>query len=548
MTTCYTQVPTQSSGQQAGGGTPPEILRSISECTGIVPFIQSSEGCFCENENWDAKDKPDVKVVADIEFELDLYNCTMVAAMGCLEINLNEELLDRDVGGVENMQKHKGMRLPVHPVWVLLLCVPLFASQLLLLCLMELDAKFQEPIYKPGSDAKSTLLAKVLLVAILQVMMFQEVQETLKALVFLLNPTTWTDVIRKYPHRMNFDGVPAAAKGLCTQFRWIWSWPCLFLPSFAAILFKMGVAYLVTVESVSVILQCDQAQHAIFNALALTFVADLDVVVWGVLKGIFRLQLRSAFQQPDSGNFRFYATPTEKMGPCWLQVYRHLTRLKGLNKNVAGRQIERWLCFLLLFLIYFHTLNFVVYAWDTNVLPLTRDTCSFIGWSTGLLDYYEVSQPMRLLHWCRTLLFRIMGVDLCKELKDKTPLNSTISLFKYCEGKNLTDTWKKSPKMPSDITAIATLWYDDSCGLWYRWCLGALVLVVLLPQLFGLFAAGWLKLLHLLGEKEDDPTQGNEQEPRRDVVLKLTKDEEELLHEMLQEWKKGPARTHFGLT
>merc|ERR1719197_1692256 len=99
------------------------------------------------------------------------------------------------------------------------------------------------------------------MIGIVALMLFKELLCSLRLIAFLTNPATWIEIKR-----------PDSKHG------WMYNAVFLFPCALMAVMMKLTVAYLVLVDSVSIILVCRNVRDAIFNSLALTFVADLDAV------------------------------------------------------------------------------------------------------------------------------------------------------------------------------------------------------------------------------------------------------------------------------
>lgn len=108
----------------------------------------------------------------------DLYDAVTVASFGGVRMNM----------------KRGSAR--VHPLWLFLLCIPLFLTQQAVLLYLRLGQNLEKPVHG-SADAEFILpFAKVLMIYVMAMMLYPELLAALRLILFLANPTTWTDVHR----------------------------------------------------------------------------------------------------------------------------------------------------------------------------------------------------------------------------------------------------------------------------------------------------------------------------------------------------------------
>ena len=90
-------------------------------------------------------------------------------------------------------------RIRVHPLALLLLCIPLFVTQSATLIYLRLSQDLDKPI--SGDVESQTILpfAKILMIYMLALMLYPELLVSCRLILFLVNPTTWTDIERVDP-------------------------------------------------------------------------------------------------------------------------------------------------------------------------------------------------------------------------------------------------------------------------------------------------------------------------------------------------------------
>lgn len=477
----------------------------------------------------------DAHFVKDVQMPMDIYNATIAAAFGGVQIDLASSSRKRGATSPGRGKKlstgqfdgsladkmdimNEDEYIQVHPGWVFLLSLPLAAAQAIFLMALCVDADLVDTIYDDTPNGHSLLVLKCFLVVTLQVMVFQEMLETLASWAFCINPTSWMDC-----YRASYEG---------TRFALLWTWPSLLIPSLCAVLLKFGIAYLVTVESVSIILQAKSVQQALFNSLALTFIIDLDTKYWGFCSKVFRLEVVEweGMDVDDDEKFHFFIqrgpphaaprTEDEESRCCYQcreeewnspesPLYKTLSRRDFGWRHVGGRQLERWATFGVLFAVYRRQVSVICYAVYTKILPLTRDTCSYLWWASHKANS-EQSKLVRAYHWLRYTLMAVVGIDLV-ELLEHPPSQ----LEGDTSGANLTSFCLKLRNETGGLnvrmSAADAAKMRDALGWRYWLVIVSLALIVLVPQFFGLLKRAFLQLnCSNKGSYDDDEEDSEE--------------------------------------
>eukprot|EP00747_Dinoflagellata_sp_TGD_P041778 gnl/TRDRNA2_/TRDRNA2_141670_c0_seq1.p1 gnl/TRDRNA2_/TRDRNA2_141670_c0~~gnl/TRDRNA2_/TRDRNA2_141670_c0_seq1.p1 ORF type:complete len:506 (+),score=92.66 gnl/TRDRNA2_/TRDRNA2_141670_c0_seq1:51-1568(+) len=351
---------------------------------------------------------------AGILFETDLYDAVVVAAFGGVTVNL---------------EKNKSVK--VHPFWMLLCCIPLFLIQNSILFFLKLDMPRDWPAIRDSDNDERHIIfcMKLLLVFVVQATIFSEILGALRLLTFLVNPTTWQDIKRVDPESFG----PGWLKGsLLNPYQ---SW---FVAPWAilSMLFKLGIGYLVCVDSVSIILQSDGVKDAIFNSLAIGFIADLDETGWSIMQPILNLD--------DFDEYEFRIASVE---------FRRKSREKFirwplvLRRGFGARFLENTVTKSLTALIYFRQLAVVIYAIDTNILPMARDVCTYWRWASGNAISAPKGFARLIMHF---FLHNLVIIDSEEALDDKGDPDAHPSGM--CHGEFLrmktSDVWAMSKKHP----------------------------------------------------------------------------------------------------
>jgi len=320
-----------------------------------------------DNADEEEEEEEEEREEADVFFDEDIYDATIVAAFGGVTINLDGE-----------------SQLNVHPFWPLLASFFLFEIQHNILFAWKLSSFNLELKVSKHGDAKHylhsdhigmDLTMKLVMILVLQMMIFKEVIGSVRLLVFCLNPTAWLEIERPDPKKFSreYKFIPIYRSEIL----------CIF--SCLAMFMKVYIAYQVATDSLSVILGSENLLDAIKDALVITFIADMDEVFWRVCVTIFHLEQLDAFVfvLADS-NFRDQCKES-----AWLYtLLKHSgcnTRIEYLfsrAKKCYGRSAELILSYFLVFIIYFRQVLVLLFALDTDILPINRDVCNFHRWET----------------------------------------------------------------------------------------------------------------------------------------------------------------------
>eukprot|EP00439_Symbiodinium_sp_Y106_P049944 s1243_g6.t1 len=228
---------------------------------------------------------------ADVFFNVDMYDSVLVAAFGGVTMNLD--------GSDE---------LHVHPGILFIFCIPLVVLQFWL----TFCTTFGMPAYwkelDPDAEESMIISMKLLLIVVVQLTFFDNMLMTLRCFVFAINPTSWTDVKRIDPDD------PRTGRSRLNVLHWS---PFLAPFPVAALLAKVLIQYWVSVQSNSIILASDNVKEAVFDALAISFIVELDVAMWNLVRTIMHLD--------QFGDFTFQLWPSDRranaMRESWIVRY-----------------------------------------------------------------------------------------------------------------------------------------------------------------------------------------------------------------------------------
>merc|ERR1711953_312012 len=143
-----------------------------------------------------------------------------------------------------------------------------------------------------------------------------------------------------------------------------------------AMLLKLCVAYLVCIDTVSLLLECTEAFEIMNDCLVIAFLADLDVVFWYLFSVVFHLD--------DFDNFVLRTASVESVWHARkTSVFKPIHRCFAcFRRSRMGRKAEGFVAFVAVFLLYTRQCIVLLYALDTNVLPMARDVCTLWRWET----------------------------------------------------------------------------------------------------------------------------------------------------------------------
>ena len=118
-------------------------------------------------------------------------------------------------GGVRMTMKRGSAT--VHPLWLFLLCIPLFLTQQAVLLYLRLGQNLEKSVH--GSEDAEFILpfAKVLMIYVMALMLYPELLAALRLILFLANPTTWTDVQRDCEESWKWSVAVVAPIGLMSE-------------------------------------------------------------------------------------------------------------------------------------------------------------------------------------------------------------------------------------------------------------------------------------------------------------------------------------------
>eukprot|EP00929_Paragymnodinium_shiwhaense_P073595 TRINITY_DN3756_c0_g1_i2.p1 TRINITY_DN3756_c0_g1~~TRINITY_DN3756_c0_g1_i2.p1 ORF type:complete len:566 (-),score=94.68 TRINITY_DN3756_c0_g1_i2:117-1775(-) len=338
---------------------------------------------------------------ANIEFDAGAYTAVLISAFGGVKVNLDD-----------------GKDIKLHPMFVFLMMLPLFLMQLNALMGLRLDTDLHASIYKDIKEEQLLLTLKLLMVAVLQLMNFQYLLSTMKLLVFAVNPLTWVEI----DHTKREDWIPVREtegnKWVLDAMLYVGKILVhpIFMSPFAilALIMRLGIGYLVCVDSVSIILLAETVKDSIFNSLAITFITEMTTAWWTMVESVFNLEQLTKYEfklkPPGTVWKKQKPTNTEDTWPCCqcfaaddteyiskevqdrfflkktmtgllqTRVGQWLRRGKG-HKNL--RRLENVTTYGMMFWVYFQQLCVIVFAIHTNVLPIARDICTMWRWNAG---------------------------------------------------------------------------------------------------------------------------------------------------------------------
>lgn len=306
-------------------------------------------------------------------------------------------------GGVKT-KRRKGEELrhdhlPFHPVILFVLAVPIWIVQIITLFFLFLDLDLDEPVRTKHFTTEELLtLVKLLMVIVVQIALFTTMLRVVRLALFVMLPTTWTDVERIVPEN------PAAP---LLAFAWQ-SW-CVAPFSVFALVAKFFILHLVSVQSVSIVLACDNVLDVIMNCLAATFIAELDEAWWMVIASIFHFE--------EIEDFEFKVLPEDERremrdASYYQWVRKHIKRrlphaVKRLDWDAEGsgsalRELSPWFSSGFMILMYIRMVSVVIFAVHTNILPAARDVCTqwkYITYKEKAMSHITATLYRWVSHW-----------------------------------------------------------------------------------------------------------------------------------------------------
>jgi len=269
----------------------------------------------------------------------------------------------------------------VHPVWMMLAALPVFVAQFSTILYFSLDQDLTAPVRENETYSDVLYMSKLVTVVILQVTVFSPLLSSFKLLCFVCNPMSWLEC--RWPGSSR------------SEITYPWVWRCGILLAFVAVFMKLFVTYQVLVASVSVILACRSVTEALFNGLAMTFVVDLAKIVCKVITSLCSLE---DFVADDEGESPIVVDQIaqaelalEGDGCKWYLWFMNALRMNDIYKEkqkeeepIFGANIlTTFVTAVFMFFIYQRQIEIVAYANFSNVLPISRDVCTYARWFTG---------------------------------------------------------------------------------------------------------------------------------------------------------------------
>lgn len=284
---------------------------------------------------------------ADVFFHVDMYDSVLVAAFGGVTMNLD--------GSDE---------LHVHPGILFLFCIPLVLLQFW----VTFCTTFGMPAYWRSLDISTeesmVISMKLLLIVVVQLSFFDNMLMTLRCFVFVINPTTWTDVKRIDPEDTR------TGRSRLNVLHWS---PFLAPFPIMALLTKVMMQYWVSVQSMSIIMASDNVKEAVFDALAISFIVELDVAMWNLVKTIMHLD--------NFENFTFQLWPlTRRLRAMDSSPLAKMFDFPVLHRGRGARRLENFIVFTVLFVLYSRITLVSFHAADSGILPASRDVCAMWSW------------------------------------------------------------------------------------------------------------------------------------------------------------------------
>lgn len=298
-----------------------------------------------------------------IESEDGIYNAVVVSAFGGIKLTLDDK-----------------MPAKVHPFFIFLLCLPLFAGQISAILVFRLDLDLNLSVMGASERNPRLLFAlKALMILVLQLANFRSMLNSLRLMVFLLNPITWFEVHHPRPK----EWLPAVFEGRFPKVLFASYWLAPW--SLCALAMKLGVAYLITIDSVSVILSCSNVQDAVFNSLAMMFIVDVNGHYWEFVRTVFHMSPIGDFEfklNTDTWDIDGKLKQFKEHQVHWLMVHV-IQRCSFLRIECGVRRLAAVMSSGCMVVVYMQQMFVVTFALDTDVLPMARDVCTMWRWQQG---------------------------------------------------------------------------------------------------------------------------------------------------------------------
>jgi len=285
-------------------------------------------------------------------------------------VSFSDAIVVAAFGGVRDRNHIEGEMLPWHPGLLFMMALPVWCLQWATLVFVSLDFDLDGPVKTKSHTTESILTTlKIMMIVVVQLNLLGLTIRAARSLIFVLVITNWADESRNVPIRGKLFCVPLTivyGKCVCGCF------------SVAAMITRMGILYATAMQSVSIILDSNNAPDVLFNCLAATFVAQIDEVWWVTMSEVLHVDPLLEFpstpvQQTDEQNDE---------GQTFCQ--RHL------RCCIPGNRMLKIFSQVCVFVLYARMISVVFYAYHTDVLPSARDVCTQWRWMThqGTNDIY----------------------------------------------------------------------------------------------------------------------------------------------------------------
>jgi len=351
----------------------------------------------------------------------------------------------------------EGRYIKVHPILTFMAAIPLFMAQLSALMCLRVEANLHAPVYEHTNSGRLLLGLKLIMIGLLQLTVFEYMLTAAREICFAMNPVMWIEIERPSAREWleNIErrwGVPIDESTwpgylVAKTVRMSLS-PFTVAPlAIAALFMKLAMGYLVCVDSVSLILLAPGVKNAIFDGMAITFLLELTSVWWNMLQAILSLDGIDGFQfmlagiwtgeekeeeaVPYIGGFlkmlfpalsqKRTTLPADFEGdmPKFVLDILQSKLCQGLRRGKGARRGELFLTFTLLFCVYAQQLQVVMFAVDTNVLPIARDVCTMWRWEAGKAQFLKKTAPLAV--WTiKNMVFVDIKDELFRVLKNDT--------------------------------------------------------------------------------------------------------------------------------
>uniref|UniRef100_A0A7S1AXM5 Uncharacterized protein n=1 Tax=Noctiluca scintillans TaxID=2966 RepID=A0A7S1AXM5_NOCSC len=241
------------------------------------------------------------------------------------------------------------------------MALPVWCLQWATLVFVSLDFDLEEVVKTKSHTTESILTTlKIMMIVVVQLNLFGRTLRCARSLVFVLVYANWADDSRVTPTDGTLFNVPLTLiYGKCV---------CGFF-SVVAMLTKMGIVYATAMQSVSIILDSDNAPDVLFNCLAATFVAQIDELWWVTMSEVLQIDPTLEFPRTRGRNRIERDTEEEEEEPT--------PSVRFLRRCMPGRLFFAQVC---VFVLYVRLVSVVFYAYHTDILPAARDVCTQWRW------------------------------------------------------------------------------------------------------------------------------------------------------------------------